>query len=93
MATISDQQRAILRDILTRDSNSGYFNLTFYLKKILSGQNLVLTDPAKKSGEEEQLFTLSPDELWIEILSWSSDSNISLPMGTAALDQYELPSF
>ena len=81
MAKLTPQQRLILTDILTRDSNSGYHNLVYYLKQILSNQKLELRDPTKKSGDPEEFISLTATEAWDEIIDWSNKNNINLPMG------------
>ena len=81
MAKLTPQQRLILTDLLTRDSNSGYYNLTYYLKQILANRTLELRDPTKKSGEAGEYIALSANEAWDEILSWANDNNINLPIG------------
>ena len=81
MAKLNPQQRLILTDLLTRDSNSGYYNLTYYLKQILANRALEFRDPTKKSGEVGEYITLNATEAWDEILAWANDNNINLPMG------------
>lgn len=72
--TPSEYQK-ILYDLLSRDSTSGYYQLTYYLKSILGNHPLSLDVPGKG------IVDIPADEAWILIEKWALDTEANLPMG------------
>lgn len=73
---ISSAHKKIFSEVLSRDSNTGFHQLAYYLKSIIGNRPIELAIPGEKG-----LVRISASDAWQYIEEWSLDNQSNLPMG------------